>query len=101
MDITAQDAASYGAIAEGLQPVGSALSAIQLPSYTPGILAICERDCAQWGVLSAAACDVSVSGHSAESAIGGEEPPFRPSRAVICTAWRLTCDIRRSARMLL
>ena len=34
----------------------------------------------------------------AESAIGGEEPPFPPSRAVICTAWYLTCDIRRSAR---
>jgi len=32
----------------------------------------------------------------AESAIGGEEPPFSPSRAVICTAWCLTCDIRRS-----
>src|SRR5215475_14187277 len=30
----------------------------------------------------------------AESAIGGEEPPFPRSRAVICTAWRLTCDIR-------
>jgi hypothetical protein len=29
-----------------------------------------------------------------ESAIGGEEPPFSPSRAVICTACRLTCDIR-------
>src|SRR5215472_6916156 len=28
-----------------------------------------------------------------ESAIGGEEPPFPRSRAVICTAWRLTCDI--------
>jgi len=25
---------------------------------------------------------------------GGEEPQFPPSRAVICTAWRLTCDIR-------
>src|SRR5215468_5035556 len=32
----------------------------------------------------------------AESAIGGEEPPFSPSRAVICTAWCLTCDIRCS-----
>src|SRR5262245_66366344 len=28
------------------------------------------------------------------SAIGGEEPPFAPSRTVICTACRLTCDIR-------
>jgi len=31
------------------------------------------------------------------SAIGGEEPPFPPSRTVICTACRLTCDIRRLA----
>src|SRR5262249_1672634 len=36
----------------------------------------------------------------AESAIGGEEPPFSPSRAVICTAGGLTGGIRRSERPL-
>ena len=37
----------------------------------------------------------------AYSAIGGEEPPFSPLRTVICTAWCLTCDIRRYARDLM
>src|SRR5262249_43904808 len=36
----------------------------------------------------------------AESAIGGEGPPFFPSSAGIFPAWCLTCDSRRSERQL-